>query len=124
LTKVLGIFSEEILTLIAFTFECQAWITMADIKQNYFSKFFYKYVIFRSKIWQKLRIFPKWAIVIEAPGFWAPLDFQTHFQRSESGFHVKTGPFTFWTKRKLSFPIILVIGYLNDHCTCFVQTFS
>jgi hypothetical protein len=35
---------------------------MADIKQNYKLKFFFKCVIFRSKILQKLRIFHEWAM--------------------------------------------------------------
>jgi hypothetical protein len=44
------------------TFECQALITMADIKQKYKSKIFFKCVVFISKILQKFRIFPKWAL--------------------------------------------------------------
>jgi hypothetical protein len=61
------IFSYEIQTILwsnvlFLTFECQAWIKIVDIKQKYLSKFFLKCVIFRSKILQKLRIFPKWAL--------------------------------------------------------------
>jgi hypothetical protein len=63
LTQVLEIFSNEKNTIlsinvIVFPYECQAWITMVDIKQKDYSKFFIKCVIFRYKILQKLGIFP------------------------------------------------------------------
>jgi hypothetical protein len=74
---VLGIFSHEKITIlwsnvIVFTYECQAGITMADIKQRYKSKIFFKCVIFRSKILQRLR-FSLISNVNEAPapsGYW------------------------------------------------------
>jgi hypothetical protein len=67
LTQVLGVFSCEIRTIlwinvIVFTFKYQASITMADIKLKYQSKNFPRCVIFRFKILQKTRIFPKWAL--------------------------------------------------------------
>jgi hypothetical protein len=63
----LGIFSYEIhkilcSNVIVFTFEYQAWIKMADIKQKYYSTFFFNSVIIRFKILEKLRFFPKWAL--------------------------------------------------------------
>jgi hypothetical protein len=62
-----GIFSFERHTIlfskvIVFTLECQSWITVADIKQKFQSKLFFKCVILRSKILQKLGIFPKGAL--------------------------------------------------------------
>jgi hypothetical protein len=63
-TKVLEIFSCEKHTILGsnvkgFTFELQVWVTMADIILKYQSKFLFTCVIFRSKIKQKVRIFPK-----------------------------------------------------------------
>ncbi len=40
--------------LIVFAFECQAWITMADIIPEYWSKFFSECVIFALKFWKNL----------------------------------------------------------------------
>jgi hypothetical protein len=50
LMYLLGTFSYEKNTIlcsneIVFTFECQAWITMADIRQKYKVKFFFKWVL-------------------------------------------------------------------------------
>jgi hypothetical protein len=64
----LGIFSYEIHTILSInivvlTFECQAWITNAYIKQKFKLKICFKCVIFASKILQKLGIFLKWALL-------------------------------------------------------------
>jgi hypothetical protein len=58
LTQVFGIFSYEICTVlwsieIFFTFVCQDWLTLADIKQQYQSKII-KCFIFLSKICKNL----------------------------------------------------------------------
>jgi hypothetical protein len=75
LMQVLEIFPSEKYTIlwnsiVGFTFECQPLITMADFKQKYLSNIFFNCVIFRSKILQKLRIFPKWALQMRHLYFW------------------------------------------------------
>jgi hypothetical protein len=50
------------------TFEGQAKHTIVNTEWKYWSKFSIKDVIFRSKNWQKLRIFPDESIVNKAPG--------------------------------------------------------